>query len=274
MTGSRLNLFDGIERTDQTRREPGEPLVVYLNRSAMPEVAIVRNRLEGWYANYPADAKKIGFLGETDGDFFAKSFELLVHESLIRLGCTILAVEPDVSGSNAKPDFWVEADRVRFYVECTTVNPEHPTLAPATPINWEHRGPVGGEVRDSIRIRRKLRDKARKHAALNAPLILALTGGFFDDDDLDDQVALFRYSKRNLWFRDGRPVNKHVNAVWMFHHAMPYSIEIMTACLYISPWTEIETIPPVFRKFSHVKVHKNTEYEQMPGKDISELLRG
>lgn len=31
----------------------------------MPEVAIVRDRLEGWYANYPADAKKIGFLGET-----------------------------------------------------------------------------------------------------------------------------------------------------------------------------------------------------------------
>lgn len=260
MTG-RLNLFDDVERTDMTRREPGEPLVVYLNRSARPEVAIVRDRLEGWYANYPADTKKMGFLGETDGDFFAKSFELLVHESLIRSGCTILAVEPDVSGSNAKPDFWVEADRLRFYVECTTVNPEHPTL-------------VNGRVFDSSRTRRSLLRKAEKHSSLQAPYVIALTGEFFDYDDLDDQVALFKYSKQNLWFWDGLPVNKHVNAVWTFHRAAPYSIERMTACLYISPWTEIETIPPVLRKFPHVKVHKNAEYEQIPGEGISELFRG
>lgn len=270
-------LFDDIQRTDMTRREPDEPLSAYLNRSARPRVAVVRDRLEGWYAHYPAYAKTRGFLGQTDGDFFAKSFELLVHELLMRLDCTILAVEPNVSGNSGKPDFWVEADRMQLYVECTTVNPDDPTLVPMPPLPGEGNEPIGGEVRDALRTRRSLLRKAEKHSSLQMPYVIALTGEFFDYDDLDDQIALFKHPINSLWFQDNKPANQHVNAVWMFHRAVPWNTERMTACLYISPWAKVEEIPITVRTLPHVKVHFNSNQgfsiEHFPGENIAEILR-
>lgn len=273
-----LRLFDDIERTDTTPWKPGEPLVAYLNRSARLDVALVRGRLEGWYAHYPTHAKTMGFLGKTNGDFFAKSFELLVHELLMRLDCTILAVEPHVSGNRGKPDFQVAADDIQFYVECTTVNPDHPTLVPMKDLHWEHKGPIGGEVRDSPRILKRLLDKANKHRNLHAPCVIALTGDFFDDDDHDSENALFGHPT-SLWIQNNKPVNQHVSAVWMFHRAIHESlravpcIKKIRACLYINPWITTEEIPTILRQFSHAEVRPGElTAHYIPGKSVADII--
>jgi hypothetical protein len=94
----------------------------YLNESARSEANKVREAVEAYFARYPAahqDGLRLRVRSRNNDAHHAAMFELLMHEMLLRSGCVIEAVEPDIAGTNNKPDFLVrDVGDNRFYLEC------------------------------------------------------------------------------------------------------------------------------------------------------------
>uniref|UniRef100_Q07RJ0 Uncharacterized protein n=1 Tax=Rhodopseudomonas palustris (strain BisA53) TaxID=316055 RepID=Q07RJ0_RHOP5 len=116
-----MNVFVDIERADTGVPLPGEGQFAYLNRSARPEAARVREKVEEWLAGYP-DAHRgdlIARLRSTiDDQHHSAFFELFLYQLLLARGCTVLEIEPKLDNSTKSPDFLVEnAKNERLYVE-------------------------------------------------------------------------------------------------------------------------------------------------------------
>ena len=115
-------LFDEIERTDSSHRKPNESVFAYLNRSASLVAAEARIRLESWYSHF-SHSPHDNFMGRLrNKDDYAYSgavFELLVHESLRRMG---FAIEINPSIGNQQPDYLINDGKRHCYVECTMLN--------------------------------------------------------------------------------------------------------------------------------------------------------
>ena len=94
----------------------------YLNNSARPEAARVREKIEEYFARYPAahqEQLKTRLRSRRGDAHHGAMFELIVHEMLLRSACTIEAVEPEIAGTANRPDFLVrDACGHRFYLEC------------------------------------------------------------------------------------------------------------------------------------------------------------
>ncbi len=128
-----MALFNNIERTYMGGRiDPRELFFDYLDRSARPDDSQVRDLLESWFEQYPHKARN-PLQGRLQGDDIAysgASFELTVHELLIRLGCEVTV--NDIDGTKKQPDFRVRHGDCLFYVEATVINPQsQPVLNPA-----------------------------------------------------------------------------------------------------------------------------------------------
>lgn len=97
----------------------------YLDASARPEAARVRDLVEAWIDDYSEDhrPKMVRRLrSRSDGLHNSAFFELFLHALLLRRGFAIVAVEPVMPNGRA-PDFLVEApDGTRFYLEATLAN--------------------------------------------------------------------------------------------------------------------------------------------------------
>lgn len=122
-----MKLFDQVERTDTGRSTYAEAAFAYLNRSARPDVAEVRQVLESWFAKYPSQHQP-----ELAGRFRAVGkrgleppfFELFLHELLLRLGFR-LTVHPQLTDTDRHPDFLVQSDGgVSFFLEAAVVSDE------------------------------------------------------------------------------------------------------------------------------------------------------
>ena len=103
----------------------------YLNRSARPNEIRARNRVENWFGKIPHDAQKDIRGRARSGkasQYLAAFFEILIHELLMRLGCSI-AVHPTTT-TTKRPDFLAANQGARFYVECTTMDPDADSLIP------------------------------------------------------------------------------------------------------------------------------------------------
>lgn len=125
-----MNLFDDKERVHTRPAFYNEPEFSYLNDSARPEMERVRQMLEEWSLHYPAiesQEKRVELLRKLLSDlraggrkFTATFFELFLHELLIRVGCHIVEIEPEIPNSTRRPDFLIEdPNGVRFYLEAT-----------------------------------------------------------------------------------------------------------------------------------------------------------
>jgi hypothetical protein len=117
-----VTIFDDGDRTDI---EPASQLVSrgdYLNASARPEAARVRALVDACASRYPEQhrAELVRRIRSRDDCLHqASTLELILHELLVRRGCTIVAVEPKMPNGRS-PDFLVEApDGIRFYLEAT-----------------------------------------------------------------------------------------------------------------------------------------------------------
>lgn len=117
-----MSAFDEIERIGE---EPASHLVSqfdYLNASARPEAALVRNKIDEWLADYPLPnrTEMIGRLRSRDDTLHRSAFfELLLHALMLRRGLRIAAIEPTLANGRS-PDFLVEApDGNQFYLEAT-----------------------------------------------------------------------------------------------------------------------------------------------------------
>lgn len=114
-------LFDNFARTDVTAKRNLESSFVFLNRSARPEIARVREFVELNVATYPSseiDEFIARFRSGNDTHFNSAMFELLLYAALIRLGFKLQPHPPLSNGSTAHPDFLVSTlDGKQFYLE-------------------------------------------------------------------------------------------------------------------------------------------------------------
>lgn len=117
-----MSVFDRIERTDL---EPASHLIGkfdYLNESARPEAAQVRDIVDFFFDNYPgshSDEMRNRLRSRDNQLHRSTFFELALHELLIRRGFEVLEIEPTLANGKS-PDFLVAApDGTRFYLEAT-----------------------------------------------------------------------------------------------------------------------------------------------------------
>lgn len=113
--------FSDFVRTDESPRRAPESSFRFLDRSARSEIARVRAFMHKAVSRYPEHERDeiiARLQSENEVNFRSASFEVLLHEGLLRLGFT-LTVHPDPETGVAKrPDFLVRAqDGAEFFLE-------------------------------------------------------------------------------------------------------------------------------------------------------------
>ena len=124
-----MPLFDPYERTDSTPASNIECTFEFLNRSAWKNVVQIREVLDSWFDNYPTNHAahlRSRFRSKSDNQHFGAFFELLVHQLLIALSCSI-QIESDVPSSSKHPDFLAKLPTGdSFYIETVLSKPGSP----------------------------------------------------------------------------------------------------------------------------------------------------
>src|SRR5437867_10408904 len=80
-----MKLFEDFPRTHNGFADHTESAFSFLNRSARPASARVREALNAWYERYP-EGEKAEFKRRFQRDFSDRFFELLLHELLLCMG--------------------------------------------------------------------------------------------------------------------------------------------------------------------------------------------
>ena len=118
-----MQLFSDRKRTEDSP-DTGSKFEVY-DRSAWPGVEQFRQRCNEWFAHFPAVAQadlRARFRSSDNDQHNSAWFELVLHEILLRLGCTIEAAHPNVPNTVTRPDFLVQANDTRFYLEAMVIH--------------------------------------------------------------------------------------------------------------------------------------------------------
>lgn len=126
-------LFEEIERTLTGPSPEAMGYYEWINLSAEPYAARVRELFETLFADYPDERKEqLRHQIRSDDNSVHRSFafELLLYAWVKRLGHSIISIEPSVPNSNRRPDFLVRApDRAEYYLEVTARQEERDDLA-------------------------------------------------------------------------------------------------------------------------------------------------
>lgn len=116
-----MQLFDDSIRTDGQQATHAESSYHFLNRSSWAVCARARQLCNEWFTRVPdsaqADLMK-RFCNDDERQHVSAYFELLVHELLTRLGFAV-TVHPTVPKTSRRPDFLVESNIARLYLETT-----------------------------------------------------------------------------------------------------------------------------------------------------------
>ena len=132
-------LFDEFERTDASPKLPDESFYEFLNRFADPRAEQARELCDQWFEDYARDMSEddlnrfvADFCNRDSRQHYAAWFELLTHQTLVRLGFDV-TVEPklELFGRELKPDFAAISNRCRILVEATVVAPDSDPFAPS-----------------------------------------------------------------------------------------------------------------------------------------------
>ncbi len=129
------DLFLQGPRTDLIARLHNEPAYDFLNRSADPFIDDIRQLMAGWLSHVSsehADELRRRLQGKDDEQFESAFWELYLHEAYLRSGCG-LTIHPEVAGTSRHPDFLVEGNGARFYLEAVR------TCASAASVGEEKR---------------------------------------------------------------------------------------------------------------------------------------
>ena len=101
-------IFTERERTDESVKAWSEPSFGFLDRSARPSIARVRAAIESWAGKYPtAELPSIrgNFRSRHHAQHEGALFEVLLHELLLTLGCTV-DLHPPMPATRNTPDFF------------------------------------------------------------------------------------------------------------------------------------------------------------------------
>ena len=151
-------LFDYSARSDHAPQRANESAFQFLNRSAWPRAANVRNELGLWYERFPdLNGDLRARFRKKDQNHESAFFELFLHELFVRLGLSVEA-HPVLPGGS-QPDFLIIGSGGRAYVEATVVAStirESPLEAPVfeainaldgtVPTNWAVRVDTHGTL--------------------------------------------------------------------------------------------------------------------------------
>lgn len=116
------------ERTDAAYKRAGESSYQFLDRSSRPEIERVRSYLTDAIRRYPASdrAELISRLRSGNEQHFRSStFELFLHEGLVRLGYQVSCHPDPGTGSTKRPDFLVSHSAgEEFFLEAVLASEE------------------------------------------------------------------------------------------------------------------------------------------------------
>ena len=113
--------FSAFDRTDNRPKRAREPSFQFLDRSARPEMAAVREVIIDAISRYPVaerDELVARLRSGNETHFRSGTFELFLHEALMRLGFTLIPHPDPGTGVSKRPDFLVTApDGNQFVLE-------------------------------------------------------------------------------------------------------------------------------------------------------------
>jgi len=119
-------VFDAFQRFDDTPKKNAENYYNFYNRSAWPKMESIREFIELCVSNYPdSDVKELiaRIKSGNDMHFRSATFELFLHEALIRTGFKLVPHPKLKNGSKNKPDFLVsDPEGKQFYLEAVLAN--------------------------------------------------------------------------------------------------------------------------------------------------------
>ena len=128
-----MAVFDDIERTQIGPAPEAMSRFEWMNVCANPYAGHVRTQVEAMFANYPDDEKERfveRLRSDDDSEHRSAVLELILHEWMLALGHTIVAIEPELEHTTKRPDFLVQtADGHRFFLEAVARQEEHDHLA-------------------------------------------------------------------------------------------------------------------------------------------------
>jgi hypothetical protein len=110
-----MKLFEDKNRTDIRPAKHIDNEYNFYDRSASPQVSIIREKLNQWFENYPSH-EKLEMKARFMTSFSSAFYELFLHELFIKQGFTI-EIHPDMPDTKNKPDFLVRGNGVEFYLE-------------------------------------------------------------------------------------------------------------------------------------------------------------
>jgi hypothetical protein len=110
-------LFDKVERTFTGPSNHNEDSYGYYVRSARPDIGVIRNLLNTWFAGYP-DREKPALKNAFRKQFDESFFELFVYSLFKNLGFEI-EIHPSLAHSTKRPDFHMSIHKFQSYVEAT-----------------------------------------------------------------------------------------------------------------------------------------------------------
>lgn len=124
-----MRLFDNITRHYEGPALYAEPSFSYLNRSARPAATRIRQALDAWFARYPQSGQadlRGRFRSKDDRHHNSAFFELLLHELLTRMGCSVeIHPSPPDSQITRHPEFLVQPSQGScFYMEAILATAE------------------------------------------------------------------------------------------------------------------------------------------------------
>jgi hypothetical protein len=115
-----MSIFDDIPRNSMAL-PAGEAQFSYLNLSARPEAARVREKVDTWIAEYPEKNRNelvARFRSAIGDQHHSAFFELFLYHLLLARGCKVLEIEPTLPHTTKSPDFLAEnGAQKRFYLE-------------------------------------------------------------------------------------------------------------------------------------------------------------
>ena len=117
-----MAVFDEIKRADISAAKYTDPQFDYLNRSARQPAQIIRQTIDTWIMDYPAEGSGelcARFRSNDDTAFFSAYFELYLNALLKKLGCNT-TIHPLLGNGSKRPDFQVmEPNGYRWFLEAT-----------------------------------------------------------------------------------------------------------------------------------------------------------